>query len=122
MDDDDSGHPNAFLVNRRAQEQAKFPRFRMVTLNANSWNSLKEYLLVSDASIVCGQEIRLEQKDIIEATIWARTKGWASYWNSSKVTENGGLSAGVVILVRLFCSLGQLMQTRPPLYLIVQSA
>ena len=50
--------------------------------------------------VVCGQEHKLFDDSIIEATLWAKKNGWKSFWEECYVSKAGGRSSGVCVFVR----------------------
>ena len=93
-----SQHVESFF-NATAQMTA---RLRLTTYNGNTWNTIKQFLGITDSNVVCVQEHRLEASQILEARIWARDHGWASHWACGMRTQKGALAAGVAIFVRAY--------------------
>ncbi len=73
---------------------------RAVSINSTGWGALKEFLAMTDAHLVCGQEHRLPACAIPAASAWARRHGWKSVWAPATKGPKGGWSAGTVILAR----------------------
>ncbi len=74
---------------------------KVTTANSTGWEPLKRLLLSANTSdVVVTQEHRLRGSAVAEASQWAHRRGWKSIWAEASVTEAGGLSGGVAVLVR----------------------
>ena len=76
---------------------------RVLTINANSWSTLRELLLdevVRDAHMLLIQETHLITSRIPDAQNQAAKKGWQSAFAPARPTEAGRTSGGVAILWR----------------------
>jgi len=57
-------------------------------------------VVAGGADAVMVQEHHLQAHEIDAASVWCLTNGWKSVWSPAVLTDEGGTSSGVAILVR----------------------
>ena len=85
---------------KKKKKPKSLSQLNLVSFNGNSWSTIKSYISTTSASIVCCQEHKLVDDDIVEAKLRCRTNGWQSFFCSAFKTRKGGKSAGSAVLVR----------------------
>ncbi len=105
---DQTGFHGAFAAghdNRLGPPTGDQFKLKAVSINSTGWGALKEFLTVTDAHLIFGQEHRLPAHDVPAASAWARRQGWKSVWAPATRGPKGGWSAGTVVLARSFIGL-----------------
>ena len=72
----------------------------VATYNGNSWKTLRHFLRETRATLVLGQEHKLDLSALAEARIWAKTNGWQAFLTDCHTSEAGGRSAGVFVFAK----------------------
>ncbi len=80
-------------------------RLLIESVNSTGWAALKRRLMTTKAHVVLAQETWVTQSSVAAASAWARKRGWRSVWSPAKVTNKGGVAAGVAIFARDFMGL-----------------
>ena len=75
------------------------------TLNGSGIAQAKEWLGSTAAQIVLVQELQARGESLCDFLGWARRNGWKTLDAESQLTDKGGDSAGVAILVRSWLGL-----------------
>jgi endonuclease/exonuclease/phosphatase family metal-dependent hydrolase len=70
------------------------------TVNPNAWAGLTEYIGLSSANMVVGQEAKQLDEETMEGEATMRAKGWKAMVEPCCSTELEGKSAGVAVAVR----------------------
>ncbi|CAK0854247.1 unnamed protein product [Prorocentrum cordatum] len=86
--------------------------FRVHTIKANSWGTMKSLLAGSLAHVVLAQKRRLITKDEIDqASFLCTRRGWKSIWAPPNPTVARGSSGGLAILIRSWAACNTVDQT-----------
>jgi len=87
---------------RRSGERAARGRLRIVTLNANSWATLRSQLvlLAESADVVLAQETKISGGKVRQEQAWLKRNGWSGVFADAIAGPQGGASSGVAVLVR----------------------
>ena len=89
------------------------------SVNGSSWHAIFERLMVTDATIICGQEHRLPESAIAEKSATLAKMGWKSLWAPAVCTNDEdpedlrNYSGGTVIIVKDFLGLAEPMKNEP---------
>ena len=75
---------------------------KVATFNGNCWKTFQKFLATTDALVIFGQEHKLNSYQIVEATLWARKKGWNPFWAPCHISDKQGRSSGVCLFVRSY--------------------
>ncbi len=79
----------------------------MATLNINSWQAFKSKLTeerfqeyVSEHTVLCLQETKLDGENIRDAVEYCRSRGWVAVFSEAQRRESGLHAGGVAVLVK----------------------
>ena len=104
MDEDaqDVEWPHTDAVAVRSQQHRTDGNWAIDTANPDGWGNILEYLKLSSADFVVGQESKRATKADCElAESAAKTAGWKASLTQCLTTQAAGKSAGVVVATRI---------------------
>ena len=67
------------------------------SVNCTTWNRLKQFLLITDLSVVAAQELHIRGEKVAEADVWCRKNGWRALWAGSTEGEGTGTLGGAIL-------------------------
>ena len=87
-------------VSVRCKRHIKLGHWAVDTINPDGWANTLEFLKLTSADFVVGQETKKPRTECKTAESAAGTAGWQASISHCLVTKASGLSAGVVVAVR----------------------
>ncbi|CAK0895626.1 unnamed protein product [Prorocentrum cordatum] len=99
-----SSQPQEIANLMDANGDAEFTTIKLITFNGSCWNTFEQFLesnWSNDVTVICAQERRLTDGDVINQKIqWCQRRGWLAHIPAASFNASHEKANGVAILVR----------------------